>query len=75
MGGHKGASAKALARHCERSETILLSAQPREALLKAVIPAKAGIQGFESFGKSIANWIPAFAGMTPVGLLQSFLYA
>jgi len=49
---------------------VFLSA--KETLQKVVIPAKAGIQGFESCGKSIANWIPAFAGMTPVGLLQRF---
>jgi hypothetical protein len=45
----------------------------REALQKAVIPAKAGIQVFESRSKSTTFWIPAFAGMTPARLLQSIL--
>ena len=45
----------------------------KEGLQKAVIPAEAGIQGVETRVKSTPNWIPAFAGMTPVALLQSFL--
>jgi len=43
----------------------------REALQKSVIPAKAGIQDFKCRDKSTSDWIPAFAGMTPAGLLQS----
>ncbi len=45
----------------------------REALQKSVIPAKAGIQDFKCRDKSTSDWIPAFAGMTPAGLLQSLL--
>jgi hypothetical protein len=34
------------------------------ALDAAVIPAKAGIQSFDGAFPKLAEWIPAFAGMT-----------
>jgi len=38
-----------------------------------VIPAKAGIQGLKTPGKSTPDWMSACAGMTKKRLLQSFL--
>ena len=45
----------------------------REALIKSVIPAKAGIHLDLKRGFIESKWIPAFAGMTIYGLNQSFL--
>jgi hypothetical protein len=45
----------------------------QEGLQNPVIPAKAGIQAFNTADKSVPNWMPAFAGMTAAGLLQTFI--
>ena len=47
----------------------------KEGLQKPVIPAKAGIQAFKTPDKLVPNWMPAFAGMTAVGLFQTILNA
>ena len=44
----------------------------KEGLQKPVFPAKAGNQAFKTPYKSVLNWMPAFAGMTAAGFLQSF---
>jgi hypothetical protein len=45
----------------------------KEGLQKSVIPAQAGIQGSKKPIHSTPHWMPAFAGMTAVELLQGFL--
>ena len=39
-----------------------------------VIPAKAGIHHPPSQGRTAISWIPAFAGMTSVGLLHGVIH-
>jgi hypothetical protein len=43
----------------------------KEGLQRPVIPAEAGIQGFETRFTSTPNWIPASAGMTLAVLFQA----